>query len=459
MMTAVSFLGNLALARLLSPVEFGDFTVAASVALLIYMVAGFGSQEALIQYRGEDETEVVATAFWVSIGVGVVLAVVSVLIGVVVQQLGWYDNTISTLVIALSIIYFGRICSTTLGTLLQRDLNHQPIAVIFAVSKVLSFTIAVIAAWRGAGIWALFIREAIEILVNLIGLLYANQTIPKFGFTRAALNHLLRFGSRILVVRVSETVYGRVDNLLVERLFGSAALGSYGMAYRLSQLGHELTYQTIGSVMFSAFATIQSSKERLKVGFERSTYWLIRFALLVSLVAFAAGEEVTVLLYGEPWREAGKLLVWMTPFIFFLPLYSNNRMLLEAIGLLNETIYASLIKAAVFVLGLLVFPRFFGLAGVVLTVHLSMFTGWLLLSYYIGRHLLIDWLHLGLRPFFALIVTGGYIVWWGSGVDLSFGRILITIFTTIAVYLLSLVLFEYKLLVEEANTIKRIASK
>ena len=458
MMTVVSFVGNLVLARLLSPVEFGDFTLAASTILLVYMLAGFGSQEAIVQYRGEDSEHIVATSFWVSILVGGVLSLVSVGLSVASRTFGWFDVTVSNLMLALAIVYFGGTWATTLGTLLQRDLNHRPIAVVFAIGKFLSFALAIVAAWRGAGVWALLVREAVEIAVKVVCLLYINRNIPRLHLDRQSLRWLADFGSRILVVRISEVAYGRIDNLVVERGFGSAMLGSYNMAYRLSQLGFQLTYQTIGSVMFSAFAAVQSSKERLLNGFERSTYWLVRASCFVCLLAYSAGETATVLLYGEQWRDAGQLLVWMVPFILFLPLYENNRYLLEGIGLITETIWASLVKVGLFLIGLLIFPRLWGLAGIVISVNLSLFVGWIVLSYFVDRHLSIKWRMLMLKPAVAFAVAFAAILLVSGEGEGDFGRILITTFTGLTVYLLSLLLLEYKLLRKEADTILNIAS-
>lgn len=455
MMTVVGFAGNLILARLLSPEEFGIFTLAASVLVLVYMLSGFGSQEAIIQYRGKDTARFIGTAFWMSIVIGALLALVGVLLGIGAQQFNYFDPLISQLMIGLALVYFGGVCSNTLSVLLQRDLNHRPIAIIEAVSKMISFAVAIIFAWRGVGVWALFIRESAEVGLKVISLLWINPNIPKIYFDRDATRWIIKFGSRILFTRASETAYGRIDNLVVERAFGSATLGSYGMAYRLSQLGHQLTYQTIGSVMFSAFASVQASKERLLIGFERSTFWLLRLSLLVALLAFALGEAATVLLYGEKWRQAGELLVSMTPFILFLPLYENNRVLLEGINQLDQIIRATTIKFVVFIVGLLVLPLMMGLQGVIVAVNLSVLIGWLVLCAAVSRHLEVNWGRLLLRPALAFGVT--LLILWNLPVFEGFGRILIPMFTTITTYLISLFIFEYKLLLQEFSVVHKIA--
>ena len=71
---AVAFIGNVFLARLVLPTDFGVYALASSFVSLVLMISGFGSQEAIVQCRNDTIRELIPTAFWISTGLGLSLA-------------------------------------------------------------------------------------------------------------------------------------------------------------------------------------------------------------------------------------------------------------------------------------------------------------------------------------------------------------------------------------------------
>ena len=402
---AISAGGNILLARILLPDDFGVFTLAISIQSIIFMLAGFGSQESIIQCRDEKIRGLIPTAFWISILLGLILALLSTSVAIILR--GHYQETVIQLLIALSWLNLFNILGYAYGAILERKLSYRPIAIINFIATLLSFTFAIAAAMLGVGPWALVIREAMLGAVLLFGLRWASKYRLAYVFNIQAARWIWSFGWRMLVSRTTEVILDRVDKLIVGTFLGTSSLGYYSLSYRFALLGQRLTQGPIQPVIFSTFAAVQESREKLKYGFKRVNYWLLRGALLLGLIVFFLGQNLVLLLLGENWERAGRVLQSMSIFFIFVPLYGSLKNFLVGSGNVNNVVQVR-VWQLVFTIPAMGAAAYWGdLITFVWVLNVSYFISWLLLAQRASDVVELNW---------GYLIKGGIIAFFFTGV-------------------------------------------
>jgi O-antigen/teichoic acid export membrane protein len=399
----VSFGGNFVLAYLLAPQDFGTYALASSILTLIFMVAGFGSQDAIVQCRDETVEDLIPTAFWLTVGLAFVLATVGTLVGVALNQV--YHQQVALLIIFLAWTLFFNNLLYAYHAILQRELNYRLISLTGMIANLFSFGLAALLAAYGVGLWSLLFRDIFFTAVSFwLVALFSAQVIP-FRFNRKTALWVWHFGWHLMVTRMIQVLFERLDNLFIGLFLGPAALGQYSLAYRLLQLIYQVTYGVIHSVLFSALSLLQSTKERLNYATERINYWLYRIVILLGLGVFFTGEPLVTLFYGQKWHEAGSLFALFALAAMLLPLNENLKIALVSAGRVSSVTTASLFQLGFFVLAIIVSTYLKNISLVVGVVDLTLLIYWFGLARSASKLIKIDWVYLLRGPLLATVLV------------------------------------------------------
>jgi PST family polysaccharide transporter len=202
--------------------------------------------------------------------------------------------------------------------------------------------------------------ESVTIAVSLV-LIYRRHggilSPGRFCKTRAL--KLLSDGWPFVVSSISVMVYLRIDVVMLESYLGASAVGTYGVAMRIS----EVWYFIPGVIAASVFPSIVEAK---KVS---HALYSSRFIRLLSLLFFTSlgiaaitslsSEWIVSLLFGTRYWSAASLLdyiAWSTVFVF-MGVASGRWFLVENLQrlLLYRTVLGAIINIA---LNLLLIPRY-----------------------------------------------------------------------------------------------------
>jgi len=292
---------GIALARLLSPAEFGLIAMVVMLTGFAEMFLEIGLGAALVQRAQIDETHR-STVFVVTLAAGAALAGLFVLIAPAIAQFfGRAELDALTCVLAVNFIIAGLRCVPL--ALLTRALRFRAIATIEIIAALTAGCAAIVAAARGWGLWAL----ALHLLLNsaILTILHgaAAGWRPRERPRVAALRQVLGFGAGVLGFRVTDYWSMRIDHLLVGRFIGPASLGVYGKAYELVLFPVRQIGAVVTRVMFPALSSIGDDPARIKRIYLRAVGLIGLVAFPCALGMGAAAESLVLVTLGEPWRE------------------------------------------------------------------------------------------------------------------------------------------------------------
>ena len=298
------------ISRLLDPVAFGLMALANLVVLFAQFFARMGLASALVQKPAltDDDVRAASTA---GLAVGVVCyAVVWALTPAIAALFRAPELTPVLRLLGVSFLFEG-FSMTGMG-LLRRQLRFRELSVITVATYVLGFlVVAVGLALAGAGVWSLVVGALVS---------GASQALWQYALLRHPVRPVLRwqpyrevcgYGMRLSGAHLLDYAGSNLDNLVVGRVAGTAALGQYSRAYYLAfqPLRWYLT-QALTQVLFPHLSRIQDDPPRLR----RASLSVLGLAAVVVFpacagMAVAAPQLVRVVL-GPQWDLAVALVPW-----------------------------------------------------------------------------------------------------------------------------------------------------
>lgn len=365
-----------ALARLLSPRDYGLVGLAAVYVGLAAVLSHFGISAAVIQ-RLELTDRFVRAGFTASILLGVLATgVVWLTAPLAAAALG--DEQLTPIVRGLSLTFILANPGIVAEALSQRHLAWRQLMWVDVAAFLFGYAgPGLLLAVAGYGVWALvgsalgqnFVRTAV---------LLALQPHPKWPRIGPEIREVLHFGSGFTLARIFNYAAGQGDNLVVGRVLGIVALGYYNRAFKLMLILVTYFATVVTRVLFPIMARLQGDPERL-----RSTY--LTGAAVLGLVSAPLGALMVVLapelvgvILGARWAPAILPFQILTAGIMLRNVYLMAYALDGAVGAMRKRTLRDGIYALAVVVGSIVGSRF-GLTGVATGVVLA-----IAVNYFVG---------------------------------------------------------------------------
>jgi O-antigen/teichoic acid export membrane protein len=294
------------LARLLAPRDFGLASMCLVFSSLVLVFSDLALGAALVQRDTLTDSDR-ATAFWTSVGAGVVFT----LIGLAASGplASFYDEPdVKPLLMLLSSTFLISSIATTHEALLVRDLQFRAVELRVMIGLLFGAAAGVITALWGGGPWAIIAQQVTTALVTTILLVKRSPWRPTLRFSRAALRDMGGFSGFVLGHRLLYYLHRNADNLLIGRFVGAAGLGVYTLAYNVMLIPFSRIAGPIQQVLFPAFSRMQDEPERIAALWVRATRLVgaISIPALFGLVVVA--PDFVPVVFGDRWHDAVPLI-------------------------------------------------------------------------------------------------------------------------------------------------------
>jgi len=269
----VSTLGFFLLTLLLGTADVGLFAIVSeSIGILGYF-SDIGLASALIQQKNEPNKTSLRTTFTIQqILVFLCLLAVAIFYPQLSQSKGYGDREM-WIMIALCFSFLAGSLKTIPSVLLERKLNFKLISAVDIIENVLFYTIAVIFAWMGFGVYAYAIATFIKSLVGLI-IMYTLSPWPVgFAYDKKVAKKLFSFGIPFQLNSFISVAKDRFSNLFVAGILGRESFGILAWA----QKGPRIPLSFMDAIMrvtFPTFSRLQSDHDFIKKSLEKSAFFI-----------------------------------------------------------------------------------------------------------------------------------------------------------------------------------------
>jgi O-antigen/teichoic acid export membrane protein len=296
----VTVLVTFVLARLLLPLDFGIASIGLLVVMLLLPLTDIGMAQALIRAEQEELARRARTAFWLVLLLGLVLyALIFVTAGWVAL---FYNQPqiapmLRAIAVALPVYALSRIPSA----LLERDLSFGSRGIPDIVASFGYGGVAVVLAAMHFGFWSIVIAFIARSTIQSVGLFLVTRWRPAIGFEPEVAQELIVYARFLMGGALLRLAYTNVDNAVVGKALGMAALGFYSMAYNLGNLVAVQLSEPIGKVLFPLYRRMLPDRKRVFSAALLMLHYISLFISPLTLVGIAAAPSVVPLILGTRW--------------------------------------------------------------------------------------------------------------------------------------------------------------
>ena len=358
----LQFLILAAMARLLSPTEFGVVSAALVVTGFSTIFSQIGLGPALVQ-RPELEPRHLDTAFGGSVMFGTLLGAI-VWLGAPAAAQFLRIESVQPVLRVLAWIFPVQGIGIAAESLMRRELRFRWLANLEVATYGLGFGIVGIAlALAGWGVWALVVGQMTQVVVRSAVLVVARPPNLRHPFEPRAFGELFYLGGGFTLARAADYVAGKGDNMLVGRYLGPEALGFYGRAYSLMSAPAYAYGAVLADVLFPAMAKVQDNPRRLAAAYRRGVAFIALLTLAPSAALILLAPEFIDVALGSHWGAAVIPFQILSIGMLFRTSYKMSDALARGTGAVYRRAWRQILYAALVLAGAWIGKQW-GMAGV-----------------------------------------------------------------------------------------------
>ena len=369
------------IARYLGPEQFGLFSYAQSFVALFSVIATLGLNGIVVRelLKCDSKAErLIATSFWLKlVGAFIVLIILTIAINFTSND---SDTNALIFIIASATVFqsFNVIDFYFQSKVLSKY-------VVFANMFALLFgsIVKVILILYEAPLVYFALVILLDSIVLAIGFIYiflkkSELNFIDFKFDKHIAVSLLKDSWPLMLSSMVISVYMKIDQVMIQEILSSKALGEYAAAIKLSELSYFIPVLILNSI----FPAIIQAKKKGNVIYYDMLLKLYTFmvwsAIFLAIPTTIWSDELIYLFYGIEFANSSEVLsihIWSAVFVYLL--HASGRYLIIE-NLAKEALYRNLGGVCLNIVLNIYFIKHFGIVGAAWSTLISyMFAGFL----------------------------------------------------------------------------------
>jgi O-antigen/teichoic acid export membrane protein len=299
----VTAAGGIALARLLTPEDFGLYAILIFVITLGVRFSELGVGAALIQRRDLELTTGLSAAFTATFVLALGLGALIMAAAPLIARWPGVTSEVTAPVRLLAVLVVFSSLRMPAMVLLERRLAYLPLTIAETADTVTFYLVAIAAAVAGAGLWSFVLGALAARAANLAVLWSATRWRPTFRWNRRELIPVLKFGILFQGSVLIGVAGDAVVPTFVTAWSGVTAVGYLNWAATLAFLPLQIV-SIAGRVLFPALSSLQSEPERFAEAAARAINRVTTILYPAAALLLAGADPIVRLVFGEAWVAA-----------------------------------------------------------------------------------------------------------------------------------------------------------
>lgn len=340
-----STVATIVLARLLVPEDYGLIGMVAILINFVGMFQYLGLSTATVKWSELNHRQV-STLFWVNMFLSAAIMLVTIGSG---PLLAWFYKEPRLIGITtgygITILFAG--LAIQHEAILTRQMRFTAIAVVEVVAILAGFVSAVVAAWRGAGYWALVLNQLVMTVVTVIGVWSVCRWRPGMPARGIGIKSMLSYGGNLTGFNVMTFFSRNLDNALIGKFWGPYQLGVYSRAYQMLLLPMQQINAPLAAVAIPALSRLADQPERYRAAYLKILEKIVMITMPLGALMIATSDWMVLLLLGPQWRETGRIFQLLGIAAMIQPVTKTAWWLFSTQGRTRELFHWGLLGGAI----------------------------------------------------------------------------------------------------------------
>ncbi|WP_456867484.1 lipopolysaccharide biosynthesis protein [Galbibacter sp. BG1] len=351
----ITLVTNIVLARILSPIEFGQIGVVMFFILIAKVLSESGLAGALVRKKNASTNDY-STVFIFNLGISIVLTICLFISSNIISA--YYENPkLEILIKASSFIIILYSFQIIQKTVLIKRLEFKKKTFYELISVIPSSVISIVCAYNGIGVWSVIIFYITNNIFLSIILWSFEPTISKLVFNKQSFKEFYNFGLNTTLASLLDTFFDNIYQLILGKYFSLGQTGLFYQAKKLQEIPTGLIKSTTLGVVFSSLSKLQDDISKFKIFYQKTIKQLTILIGLICLLLIIYAKVIIIILYGEKWIEATYYLQLLSIAAFFYIQEIFHRLIFKVFDktqkILILEILKKIIQSSTIVIGLL----------------------------------------------------------------------------------------------------------
>jgi PST family polysaccharide transporter len=342
----------LILARILVPEDFGVVAAATVVISFSQVFWDAGLSKALIQ-RQEDVEAAATIAFWINMGLGVLIALLLIVTAPRLASF-FHDDRITLVLQVLALQLPLAAISSVHNALLQKDFYFRKLFWIRLITSTAPALASVPLALWGTGYWALVAGTLTGQIAQTIVLWRASPWRPSLQFDKAVAIELWLFGRWAMLSALLGWFYVWMDAIIVGHYLGTHDMGLYRTGNTFVTMVFGLFFAPLLPVLYSAFSRAQKDLAKIREALLFIVKGIALIALPIAFGIHVLRVPIAGLIFGAQWDGVASVIGFMALMHGFSWIVGANGEVYRAIGKPYLEAWTSLAMLVVYLGGYLI---------------------------------------------------------------------------------------------------------
>ena len=297
----MSLVGNILLAALLTPDDFGLVAMLGIFTSLVYALIDCGMSDALLREPAPSRSDF-NTLFFFNVAVGVAIALLFVALSPWVARLFGRDELQPVMAtLGAGAVFSGMAIAQ--ATRLRSQLKFRRMAFINIGAISLALAIALLMAWQGMRYWALVELQVGFTVFYWLLLVIASRWQLRWEFDVPRFKQLWRFCANLLVSTLVVQLSQNIVAAVLGRFYSATQAGYMGQAQKLQQAPVAALEGGVSNATY-----VQVAKETDPEKQDKAYLRMFRIFTLVLLIGCGLGialsRPIITLLFPDRWLPA-----------------------------------------------------------------------------------------------------------------------------------------------------------
>jgi lipopolysaccharide exporter len=345
----VVFVSTIVLARLLSQEDYGVAGYALVFIAFLDVIGDLGIGAALIYHR--DDPDATYTGFWLNLGTGLGLFVLTWLAAPLVGEF-YHDPRAIGVTRALAVVFPISALGNIHSMLLYKQLAFGRRFLPSLVRNAGKGLIAILLAWLGFGPWSLIWGQVAGTVLSVAAFWWVVPWRPICRFSPPKVRPLLSYGSKMISLNFLSVLGSNMDYLFIGRQLGAAPLGVYTLAFRIPDLLISQACNVITSVAFPVYASLRDEPHLLKQNFLSTNRYLTILTVPIGVGLALVAGPIVLTFFTAKWADAIPVMPLIAAYAVIVSFFYNSGDVFKAQGRPGLLVKITLVEVVIMIPGM-----------------------------------------------------------------------------------------------------------
>lgn len=326
----INFIIGIVLARILSPSDYGIYSVLVILMTICQTLVVGGLSSALVQREDITEDDY-SSVFTLSLILSGVLYAVMFFFAPLLAKIYDLPEMITPLRV-IAIVLIPDALYSVVNARVSRNMEFSIVAPISICSTILVGAISIVLALQSMGIWSLVLQQILIYSVFPICYCSKYKWVPKLFIDWSRFRILIGFGSKVLATNLVNSLYANMQGLIIGIKYNIDNLAYYNKGQMFPRTIMQTVSGSVETVYFPVLASYQKDREKMAEVMLKNLSHITFFVYPAMVGLFAVSREVVVLLLTEKWIDSTVIIMMFCMAYFFWPIDSMIQQAIKACG-------------------------------------------------------------------------------------------------------------------------------